>query len=99
MQHSEVPMESYEFIESGLIFNLLNDLTVRKFKFMPNDFAKHGDAFSFITTYYDKYRIYPEVEVPPVTVRIILPEESAKQSKFEITGAHVIAFGSAITIG
>jgi len=30
---------------------------------MPNDFAKHGDAFRFITTYYDKYRIFPEVEI------------------------------------
>ena len=49
-------MESYEFIESGLIFNLLDDQTQRKFKYTPNDFAKHGDAFRFITNYFDKYR-------------------------------------------
>ena len=55
-------MESYEFIESGLIFNLLDEVTQRKFKYTPNDFAKHGDAFRFITNYYDKYREYPEVE-------------------------------------
>ena len=56
-------MESYEFIESGLIFNLLDDQTQRKFKYTPNDFAKHGDAFRFITNYFDKYREYPEIEI------------------------------------
>ena len=74
-------MESYEFIESGLIFNLLDDLTQRKFKYTPNDFAKHGDAYRFITNYYDKYREYPEPQVLCENYPAL--DEAAKTLKFE----------------
>jgi len=74
-------MESYEFIESGLIFNLLDEITQRKFKYMPNDFAKHGDAFQFITNYYDKYRAYPEPQILCENYPAL--DESASTLKFD----------------
>ena len=74
-------MESYEFIESGLIFNLLDEVTQRKFKYSPNDFAKHGDAFRFITNYFDKYREYPESQILCENYPAL--DEAAKTLKFE----------------
>jgi replicative DNA helicase len=52
-------MQSYEYIESGIILNLDNKEALRKFKHPVKDFAKHGDAFKFINKHFDDYGTFP----------------------------------------
>ena len=52
-------MENFDFVESGIIFGLTDRLAFRKFKYSGKDFAKHGDAFKFVTTHYDTYGEVP----------------------------------------
>ena len=56
-------MENFEFIESGIIFGIKDRLAFRKFRYSSKDFAKHGDAFKFVTTYFDKYGEFPSAEI------------------------------------
>ena len=43
-------MESFEFIESGVIFGLDSGKALRQFRYSTRDFAIHGDAYDL---YYD----------------------------------------------
>jgi len=52
-------MESFEFIESGLILQLNSLENLKKFKHVTSDFAKHGDAYKFLTEYVDTYGEFP----------------------------------------
>jgi len=55
-------MQSNDFIESGIIFNLDNKAALGKFKYTVSDFQKHGDAYKFITKHFDTYGEFPSVE-------------------------------------
>ena len=55
-------MDNYDFIESGLIFALTDREAFRKFRYTPKDFSTHGDAFKFLTTYFDEYGHSPSTE-------------------------------------
>ena len=62
-------MESYDYIESGLIFGLNDIKTLRQFKYQAEDFKTHGDAYRFLVQYFDKYAEFPK---PETLVDIIL---------------------------
>ena len=55
-------MENFDFIESGVVFGLTDRLAFRKFKYSSKDFAKHGDAYKFVTSHYDTYGEVPTPE-------------------------------------
>ncbi len=55
-------MDNYDFIESGIIFALTDREAFRKFRYTSKDFASHGDAFKFLTTYFDDYGHSPSTE-------------------------------------
>ncbi len=52
-------MPSPEFIESAVIFNLNTEGNLHNFKHVKNDFAKHGEAFDWLVTYFDKHGEFP----------------------------------------
>ena len=56
-------MENFDFVESGIIFGLTDKPAFRKFKYGSKDFAKHGDAFRFVTEYFDNYGETPSSEI------------------------------------
>ena len=56
-------MESFEFIESGLILQLNSLENLKKFKHVTSDFAKHGDAYKFLTEYVDTYGEFPSQDL------------------------------------
>ena len=56
-------MENFDFVESGIIFGLTDKTAFRKFKYGSKDFAKHGDAFRFVTEYFDNYGETPSSEI------------------------------------
>tara|TARA_R110002020_G_C16200987_1_gene766272 strand:+ start:68 stop:1324 length:1257 start_codon:yes stop_codon:yes gene_type:complete len=55
-------MPSYEYIESAIIANLDTKANLKSFKFIKKDFAKHGDAYSFIVDHFDKYGEFPSFD-------------------------------------
>lgn len=55
-------MDNFDFVESGIVFGLKDRLAFRKFKYSSKDFAKHGDAFKFVSDYFDTYGETPSVE-------------------------------------
>ncbi len=55
-------MESYDYIESGLIFGLNDIKTLQQFKYQAEDFKTHGDAYRFLVQYFDKYAEFPKPE-------------------------------------
>ena len=56
-------MESFEFVESGLIFNLNSLENLKKFKHVASDFAKQSDAYKFLTEYVDTYGEFPTADL------------------------------------
>ena len=56
-------MESFEFIESGLLLNLNSLENLKKFKHVTSDFAKHGDAYKVLTEYVDTYGEFPSADL------------------------------------
>ena len=56
-------MDNYDFIESGIIFGLTDREAFRKFRYTSKDFSTHGDAFKFLTTYFDEYGHSPSTEI------------------------------------
>ena len=56
-------MESFEFIESGLLFGLDSTENLKKFKHVSSDFAKHGDAYKFLTEHVDTYGEFPSPDL------------------------------------
>ena len=46
-------MESYEYIESAIIFGLNNKENLKAFKYSERDFNIHGPAYAFINNYWD----------------------------------------------
>jgi len=54
-------MESFDFIESGIIFGLDSFDNLKKFKHSSSDFAKHGDAYKFLVKYVDDCGEFPSV--------------------------------------
>tara|TARA_R110002020_G_scaffold18947_4_gene65639 strand:+ start:1958 stop:3217 length:1260 start_codon:yes stop_codon:yes gene_type:complete len=55
-------MESFEFIESAIIFGLDNKRSLRGFKHTAKDFAKFGEAYKFVVDHFDKYGEFPSPE-------------------------------------
>jgi len=55
-------MESFEFIESAIIFGLDNKRSLREFKHTAKDFAKFGEAYKFVVNHFDKYGEFPSPE-------------------------------------
>ena len=56
-------MPSFEYIESAVVFGLDTKTNLRAFKHTEKDFAKHGDAYSFVLSYFDDYGEFPSPEV------------------------------------
>ena len=56
-------MESFDFIESGIVFGLEKARQLKQFKYSSNDFATHGDAYSFVISYFDQYGDVPSADV------------------------------------
>ena len=52
-------MESYEYIESGILLNLSDKESIKKFGYSAKDFAKHGEAYKFINKHFDDYGTFP----------------------------------------
>ena len=51
--------DSFNFIESALIFNLCDSDNYKAFRHPQNDFAVHKDAYMFLQKYFDEYRDFP----------------------------------------
>ena len=56
-------MESFDFIESGIIFGLQTAKDLKQFRYPSADFATHGEAYTFIVRYFDDYGDVPSAEV------------------------------------
>ena len=56
-------MESFEFIESALIFGLDNKRSLREFRYSAKDFAKFGEVYTFIVKHFDDYGEFPSPEL------------------------------------
>ena len=56
-------MESFDFIESGIVFGLQDIKGIRKFRYIDRDFATHGDAYNFVLKYFDEYGESPSASV------------------------------------
>jgi len=54
-------MESFDFIESGIVFGIQDIKGIRKFRYIDKDFATHGDAYNFVLKYFDDYGEPPSV--------------------------------------
>ena len=54
-------MESFDFIESGIVLGLTDFDQLRKFKHPSKDFAKHSDAYQFLLKYVDDYGEFPTI--------------------------------------
>ena len=52
-------MQSFEYIESGVLFSLTDPVNFKNFRYTGKDFAKHGEVLSFIVDYVDQYRETP----------------------------------------
>ena len=52
-------MESFEFIESAIIFGLDNKRSLREFRYSAKDFAKFGEVYNFVVGHFDKYGEFP----------------------------------------
>ena len=52
-------MQSFEYIESGVLFNLTDPMNFKNFRYTGKDFAKHGEVLSFIIDYVDQYKETP----------------------------------------
>ena len=52
-------MESYGFIESGIIFGITSLSDLKQLKYTPKDFSVHSDALDFVLDYYDSYTEFP----------------------------------------
>ena len=48
-------MESFEYIESGLVFGMQTRDDLKKFVYPISAFAKHGDAYKFALSHFDEY--------------------------------------------
>ena len=56
-------MESFDFIESGVVFGLDTGKALRQFRYSTKDFAIHGGAYDFVLRYFDNYGEFPTPEV------------------------------------
>ena len=56
-------MESFDFIESGIIFGLHDTKALKQFRYVDRDFTTHGDAYNFVLKYFDDYGESPSVAV------------------------------------
>jgi len=52
-------MESFDYIESGIIFGLDTKNNLRTFNKHSVDFSVHGDAYRFVIKYFDDYGEFP----------------------------------------
>ena len=76
-------MESFEFIESGVVFGLDNGKALRQFRYSTKDFAIHGGAYDFLLRYFDNYGEFPTPEVLQENYPTLDP--SAQTLQFEYT--------------
>ena len=56
-------MESFDFIESGIVFGLDTPKALKEFRHPPNDFSSHGDAYKFLVNFFDEYGELPSSDV------------------------------------
>ena len=56
-------MESFEFIESGIVFGLESPKAILQFRYTTKDFAIHGDAYEFLLRHFDNYGEFPSPEI------------------------------------
>ena len=56
-------MESFDFVESGIIFGLDTAKALKEFRHPPKDFAIHGDAYKFVVSFFDEYGEIPSENV------------------------------------
>jgi replicative DNA helicase len=54
-------MQSFEYIESGVLFNLVDPINFKNFRYTGKDFAKHGEVHTFIINYVDQYKETPSI--------------------------------------
>ena len=54
-------MQSFEYIESGVLFNLVDPIYFKNFRYTGKDFAKHGEVHTFIINYVDQYKETPSI--------------------------------------
>ena len=52
-------MESFGFIESGIVFGLQDFSRLNNFQYRAKDFSVHGGAFAFVLDYVDQYNKFP----------------------------------------
>jgi len=52
-------VESYGFIESGIIFGLNSLSSLKQLKYNSKEFSIHSDALDFVLDYYDSYTEFP----------------------------------------
>ena len=55
-------MESFDFIESGIIFGLDTAKALKEFRHSPNNFSSHGDAYKFLVKFFDEYGEIPSAD-------------------------------------
>ena len=76
-------MESFEFIESGVVFGLDSGKALRQFRYSTRDFAVHGDAYDFVLRHFDNYGEFAS----PETLQENFPtlDPSAQTLQFDYT--------------
>ena len=52
-------MESFDYIESGIVFGLDSKNNLRTFNKHSVDFSVHGGAYKFVIKYFDDYGEFP----------------------------------------
>jgi|TARA_R110000824_G_scaffold147237_2_gene316680 archaellum biogenesis ATPase FlaH len=52
-------VESYGFIESGIIFGIDSLSTLKNLKYTAKDFSVHSESMDFLLDYYDSYTEFP----------------------------------------
>jgi len=56
-------VESFDFIESGIVFGLDTAKALKEFRHPPNNFASHGDAYKFLVKFFDDYGEIPSADI------------------------------------
>ena len=50
-------MESFDFVESGIVFGLRDTKTIKQFRYIDKDFTTHGEAYNFGPTTDQNYSV------------------------------------------
>lgn len=74
-------MESYNWIESGIIFGLGSIEAIKKVKFGKKHFSIHGEAFEFVVDYNTQYNSFPTTSA--LIEKFPELDKEAKDSNFD----------------